>query len=142
MSFYMNFGAVNEGLQAELYKRKKNDAKYEADKAEKERSERRDGPNTGMVLGRFDKNLENMKQHSKAGEILQKELHNRASKSLENPDDKKAAKNYENISVAAGNMKDYYNKSNAIAKHMRRHPDAYKESGIFAETCFIEDDWA
>lgn len=139
MSFYMNFGAVNEGLQAELYKRKKNDAKYEADKAEKERSDRRDGPNTGMVPGKWDKNLENMKAHSKAGEILQKELSNRASKAVENPNDKKAAQNYENISKAAGNMKDYYNKSNAIVKHMRRHPEAYKEFGIFAESCFIDD---
>ena len=138
MSFYMNFGAVNEGQQAELYKRKKNDAKYEAEKAEKERSERRDGPSTGMVPGRWDKNLENMKAHSKAGEILQKELGNRSSTAVSNPDDKKAAQNYKNISVAAGNMKDYYNKSNAIVKHTRRHPEAYKESGIFAETCFMD----
>ena len=135
----MNFCVVNEGLQTELYKRKKNDAKYEADKAEKERSDRRDGPNTGMVPGKLDKNLENMKAHSKAGEILQKELSNRASKTVENPDDKKAAQNYENIRKAAGNMKDYYNKSNAIVKHMRRHPEAYKEFGIFAESCFIDD---
>lgn len=139
MSFYMNFGAVNEGQQAELYKRKKNDAKYEAEKAEKERSERRDGPGTGMVPGRWDKNLENMKAHSKAGEILQKELGNRAAAAAENPRDKKTAQNYDNIRSAVGNMKDYYSKSNAIVKHMRRHPEAYKEFGIFAETCFIDE---
>ena len=138
MSFYMNFGAVNEGQQAELYKRKKNDAKYEAEKAEKERSERRDGPGTGMVPGRWDKNLENMKAHSKAGEILQKELGNRIDALHKNPDDNKSAQNLKNISTK-GNMKDYYNKSNSIVKHMRRHPEAYKEFGIFAETCFIDE---
>lgn len=128
---------IHEGQQAELYKRKKNDAKYEAEKAEKERSERRDGPGTGMVPGRWEKNLENIKAHNKAGEILQKELGNRAAAAAKGPDKKKAAQNYDNIKIATHDMKDYYNKSNAIVKHMRRHPEAYKEQGIFAECNFM-----
>lgn len=150
MSFYMNFGAINEGEQADAYKKRKADEKVAKDTKEKESFERRwpaiDGnedrtrdpgykarhyfvdddpkrPTKSIHPDDEKKHIDDCKRADKAYEKFWKEKDRRFDQ--QDP-------NFSNISKEKG-----FNAIDAINRHMRRHPEAYKEYGIFAETCFI-----
>lgn len=130
MSFYMNFGAVNEGQQAEEYKKRKAEEEASQKANEREHSDRR---NRRMPT--------NDPERIKACKIIEREFDNRMNATNSNPEDIKASQNYKNFRFdnSADDKRKYSNRVNAISKHMRRHPEAYKEFGIFAETCFIDE---
>lgn len=130
MSFYMNFGTINEGQQAEEYKKRKAEEKDAQEVSENERSDKR---NRRMPT--------NDPKRRKACKIIEKEFNSRMNATNSNPEDDKASQNYKNFRFdgSADDKRKYSNRVNAISRHIRRHPEAYKEFGIFAEACFINE---
>ena len=160
MSFYMNFGAINEGQQADAYKAKKRRERYEQRQETKRERDMipysDDGrsknwvANTGKGINNYDveqkrfiskaeksglseedakKHERKMMQNSRKGsEIAHREADRR------NAAAKKDGRTYDDDFDA-----NFKNAVDAANRHIRRHPEAYKEEGIFAETCFINE---
>ena len=203
MSFYMNFHVINEGEQAEAYKKRKADEKAEQKQKDLEQKESRynydpstrddvirfgsspgaqaqhyktfEKPSPETVISKDDKrggfyfyqvkdedenkDKADKARSRKADEITDKEYKRRADEYFNAPTHNtekrpsafrpKARKEYDKedarIRKEFENKRDaYMNMDNAVARdsvnrHMRRHPEAYKEFGIFAEACFIDE---
>ena len=142
--FYMNYGALNEGEQADAYKKKKADEKAAQDAEDKERNNRRYDPEYEYRIGskahinpsdlehpvkmsdveKFHKDVEeDMRRNSQAHDIVAKDNKQR----------------YGHHSDASRYTPNYMQRKDAVNKHMRRHPEAYKEEGIFAEASFMDE---
>lgn len=126
---------LNEGKQAEEYLKKKMKEEYYNSSSSDESDY-----NAKRRLEAKAKNPENMDRLKKAHDkYVDNLVGNNAKATLkqrrgENPEyeQKRSWKLVDNKAKAI----------DAIDNHMRKHPEAYKESGIFAESTFIEDDWA
>ena len=202
MSFYMNFGAVNEGEQAEAYKKKKADEKAEREKKDLEQRESRYNmdPSTRDRMIRTtsspgsqaqhyetfkepspetlipkdakrnlyfyqvkdedkEKNKADKSRADKTNDIVDREHQRRADDYFNAPygnsgkrpsifkpnarkeydkEDARIRKEHEMKKKAYMNMDDTVARD-AVNRHIRRHPEAYKEFGIFAEACFIDE---
>lgn len=116
------YASILEGKQAEDYKKRKEQMSDE----EIDRKIRiNQGENPGGKSTRWNPNRtkeqsrEDYKRHAHAANI--------------------AEKRYKN-DMNSGNQKDYDDYLYAVDakdRHMRRHPEAYKEQGIFAECIFM-----
>ena len=158
MSIFKNIYFLNEGEQAEDYKARKQKEKEEAEKADKERFDRRYGQqadrlHTAKKMGidsgvgdkitwqyhkngnhpiskyTYDKGKEDSARREKSEEGASKEVKNApGSDSIYTRDRREGVRKL-------GIM----DKVDAKNRHIRRHPDQYKESGLFECVEFIND---
>lgn len=162
MSFYMNMGAriLNEGDQAEAYKDKKREERrtqFQQSKRERDMVPYSDNgrdknwvANTGKDISNYNpdekrfvskaekngidkesakKHEEKMMQNSRKGsEIAHREAKRRDEAA------KKNGKSYDE--EFDDNFKSAVDAAN---RHIRRHPNAYKECGIFSECYFVNE---
>lgn len=122
MSYYMNMSSFNEGEQAESYKKRKANEEESKYDEEYERLMRRNSYNRKQRM--YDK-------PGDAGKRLERD-----SKVEDMVDRKGLGFN------VAGNFQyqvDRTNAKDAANRHMRRHPEQYKECGIFSEVTFLDE---
>lgn len=121
MSFYVNFGVVNEGDQADAYKWRKHKAAEDEKRKDNERIDKRyykaQGP--GSPKENLDTAI------SRSIDAVDKVTNREDMYDAWRMDSPKHGK--------------YLDAVDSTKRHMRRHPEAYKEFGIFAESCFIDD---
>ena len=159
MSFYMNFGAINEGEQADAYKKKKRMERREARFDDNERKSRMapftNGDHhkiyTGNSYSHYDADKGRAITKAEKNGLSKEEAMKHEEKMRKNAieGNKIAQKEYSRRSeIARANGKGYYDDEfddqyavahGAINKHLRRHPEVKHECGIFSETCFIDE---
>ena len=168
MSFYMNFGVINEGEQAEAYKKRKADEAAAKEKSIEDRLSNRykvqniddrtysirDDKQTGLKMTKDNPNnsilhpkkkIEGMKKDKEFMQAV-KDKTTQTSYNRElgrevrtsKPEWDHGVKN-RNASSKNDSRLQNLDATDAIKRHFRRHPEKLKEFGIFAETCFIDD---
>ena len=132
MSFYMNFGAINEGEQAQAYLRKK------ADDAHKKEME-----DLSKTMQRTQRKMEDISTLGKRdGNKLMKSM-SKYDRDLRRYDDVKDDNYKSQIASAHAGMAALKRaeKDSGVKvqdKHLKKMNSKH-ECGIFAETCFIDD---
>ena len=160
MSFYMNFGAVNEGEQAEAYKKQKRRERYEQRQETKRERDMvpysDDGhsknwvANTGKGINNYDTEQKRFVSKAEKNGLSKEDAEKHEKKMMQNSrkGSEIAHKEAERRNNAAKKDGRYYDDDfddkfktavDAANRHVRRHPEAYKEFGIFAEACFIDE---
>lgn len=146
MSFYMNMGTrvLNEGEQAEAYKKRKADEKAAQDQKEEERNSRRYDPNNEYKIGSksYISDEELLHPTKEIKEKYKKDFYNDMDRNTKahtivSKDNKQRYGHHHNAIRFTPN---YMQRKDAVNKHIRHHPDAYKECGIFAEAYFIGEE--
>ena len=131
---------LNEGEQAEEYKKRKAEEAAHKEKEEKERNERRYGGLEKDKHTQFVGNKMNMRAFRKADldKMSEEEYDKYYDTHAEDEHRANAAARMANKTGAHG---DDFNKAfDAANKHMRRHPEKYKhESSIFESVSFLNE---
>ena len=142
MSFYMNFGVINEGEQADAYKKKKRDEKItrsveDSDRARRREYSTRDDIQFMKHADAKQKELGRDLNNKEMDDLLQYERDHRPPGWYNSYADKVSKKS---------SSTEYWKNKDAINRHNRRHPDRKvgndilsenHKNGIFAETYFI-----
>ena len=124
MSIFKNVSFVNEGEQTEEYKARKAKEAEDKKKAEAEREKRR-YKETGLGPGNRFNGTNDYDRRIKTLDVANNEHESRARAGYN-----KEYKNFTNNTHGA---------LDAINRHIRRHPDQYKESTIFESVQFLND---
>lgn len=138
--------SINEGKQAEEYKvRKAKEAEAEFKKYDKYKGDTALGSriaagnksnaihldgNSGYRLGTKDDN----DRDSKSTNIVHKDLDRRKSNLMQSTTIEDFEKHAGNLNNLSSNL---HAAADATNRHIRRHPNQYKESGIFSGVVFI-----
>lgn len=155
--FYMNYGTFNEGEQADAYKAKKREERHTARFQYKDREHGMqpytdDGFKKNWVAGdreNWDPETKRNAYKAEKGGLSEKDAkkHSDKMKEISRKGSEIAHKHSENIAKKYGQFSDeadafdhnFKSAVDAANRHVRRHPEAYKEEGIFAEACFIDE---
>lgn len=129
MSMFDNI-AFLEGEQAEEYKARKAKEKEEARDKEEDRVYRR---NRGSENWYKDPKFRNHYKDQPAYAHKQHDIHDKAV-DIERKNNPKGS-----AWMSHDDAMQYYRNIDGIKRHMRRHPDQYKESGLFESVQFIND---